>query len=163
MDNKFLYQAGSYTIEKVNEEDRVEYFQTMQDEFIHCRKHGLGYVNKRKRLKQEVRSLYTDGIDITYIMRYKGKFICFFQVHEPTEMSPPVGEEIYIIKKFRKSKALACAIDYISNFLYKDDNIIVIRYLSTGLEKLLIDIEKTTVKPIPKETRDRARNICKEL
>jgi len=164
MDNNVLYKAGNYTISLIDRKDRIEYFEIIEDEFVKDKKHTALYMNFRHHLKQEIQILYTKFKDYTYVMRYNNKFIGFFTIEPPTDTVAPIGKKAYLIKQFRKKKAIACGIDFVMNFLYPNENIQINMSNVPGFEKIIWrPFKDEQIAAIVTEAKVRVRKICEGM
>jgi len=163
MENKTLYTYKKFTIEKIDREDRVDYFTVLEKERILDREHTIKYLNRREFVKQETVHLYKDLGDTTWVIRHDGNYIGYFTIDPPTMIASPTAKDIFILKRFRKSKAIICVIDYILNHLYPAKNIQVSSQFHPGFDKIINDImpDQISIGVFDRTIIERVKNILR--
>jgi hypothetical protein len=158
--NKFiLYQYKNITISRAKPSDGIEIFEAFENEFRENKEHTYDYIMFRHSLKIKVKTLISDMN--CFVVKKDNIFAGFFQIFPPTKMHGPEVSEVFILKKYRKTKILACMIDYVMNNLYANQNIITFSELYPGFKKIVREFfQFATIRAVLTDTKYRAQKIC---
>ena len=160
--NKVLYSKCGFEISNIRiGDDCIDVFESLLPKFKYDT-HPLTVVNERNRLKIKVQFICTDLANTTFVVRKNCEFVGFFVFRFKDEHpNVPIIDHVEIVKKFRKTKALACMIDFSMNYLYIDKNIQVEDVAIPGFAKIVYDHMLTyNISFVKLDTRDRVKRIC---
>jgi len=159
----------NYYIRKIDRNiDRKDIYGSFIDEYVSGRRfHPFKEYELRDHYKQKTKFLYNNSSISTYILRTKNKdeYVGFISINNEEQnddlkiLSP---DHIYIVKKYRKTKALAFIGNYILNIKFKYYKIKVESNVVSGFGKLLYNIESNfNIYILNAGTRERIEKICR--
>lgn len=156
-----VYSRCGFDIYYISEErDRIDIFELLLPKF-NDHMLPLNVVNERNALKQKVQYLYQTLQDTTFVVRKNNEFVGFFSFRFHEHSSVPIIDHVQIAKKFQRTRALACMIDYSMNYLYVDKNIQVDDIATPGFGKIVSDhMIEYGMSFVKRSVVDRVSRIC---
>lgn len=156
------YDKCGFTIQQISEEnDRIEIFEALSPANKTSLNHPLQRRQMREELKQKVRMLYRDPMFTVFVMRKHDEFVGFTSLIIDEETKVPTVDHVFIVPRFRKTKALACMLDFGMNQLFPDINIKSNQMMSSGFKKIMLDASQFAgFQLVLQETKDRVKKIC---
>lgn len=161
--DKPLYSKCGFTIQRISEEnDRFEIFDDLVKTKIgDSVMHPLKRLELRRILKTKTQFLYKNKNSVTYVIRKNDEYVGFVLLLKLDDGKIPNVDHIYIRKKFRKTKAVACIIDFGMNYLFPKTNIKIESQMVPGFRKICIDGGKLIgTHFVVQETAKRVARIC---
>jgi hypothetical protein len=136
LENQKYHKCG-YTIVQYDENMRIELFEEMLDEYVKPYMCANEEFHQRSKLKTSINSLSDDDTAKAFAVLHDSKLVGLFVFREEPDSPAPVADHVFIIKKYRKTKVIACIIDYALNVRYKSMNVRVDREAIPGMRKLI--------------------------